>query len=87
MSDDEITRLRAELAEARRDAERYRWLRIYRPLTLSLCLDTATTVDAAIDAAIAAESGDQSAPVEKEPKTLAWKGNYILDSHSEISGL
>ena len=73
MSDDIVERLRAELAEAKRDAERYRWLRISRPLTLSLCLDTATIVaaalDAALDAAIAAESGDQSAPVEKENKT------------------
>ena len=67
---DEITRLRAELAEARRDAERYRWLRISRPLTLSLCLDTATTVDAALDAAIdAAIAAEKLSGVQSDAAT------------------
>ena len=63
-ADDEISRLRAELAECRRDAERYRWLRrarmnvdvLVREDEDSVWLDMhGLDLDAYVDAALAAE--------------------------------
>jgi len=59
----EITRLRAELAERKRDAERYRWLRgKLDPADIAIlrirsdpCDAVDAQVDASIDAALAAK--------------------------------
>ena len=58
---DTIDNLRAQLAEAQRDAERYSWLRMNR-LWLKANLPTiaAPDFDAAIDAAIDAAKGEPS---------------------------
>ena len=53
---DEIERLRAELAECREDAERYRWLRehwddVNHPVDFIICNSFVTTLDADVDAA------------------------------------
>lgn len=59
---DELDTLRAQLAEAQRDAERYSWLRMNR-LWLKANLPTiaAPAFDAAIDAAIDAAKGEPHA--------------------------
>ena len=63
-ADDEISRLRAELAECKRDAERYRWLRrarmnvdvLVREDEDSVWLDMhGWDLDAYVDAALAAK--------------------------------
>lgn len=52
----EIERLRAELAECKQDAERYRWLRehwddVNHPVDFIICNSFVTTLDADVDAA------------------------------------
>ena len=53
---EEALRLRAELAECREDAERYRWLRehwddVNHPVDFIICNSFVTTLDADVDAA------------------------------------
>lgn len=79
--EDEAESLRAELAEVRRDAERYRWLRsddcpfsCYEqegPDNWGWCPTSSRDLDEAIDAAMAGDSAPESAATA----TRLWGGD------------